>query len=260
MPPVRAPSGAARGGAGRGSSVPDRVRDLAAMSNPPEPQPDASGEPGAQLAPESATPADPAPTPDAQDRPVLAPGRAARANGRLVALLGALALVVAVVDQLTKAWAQGSLDDGHVVDLVGSWLTLQLVYNSGAALSIGTGATWLLTIVVVVVIVAIVRVTRRLRSTGWAVALGLLLGGAVGNLVDRLLRAPSFGRGRVVDFIGYGDWFVGNVADIAIVVGAVLVALLAVLGIGIDGRRSGGAGADRAAAGATGEAHGTEGS
>jgi signal peptidase II len=187
------------------------------MSNPPEAPADAPG-------------ASDAPPPSHQAKPA--------ANVRLVVLLGALALAVAVVDQLTKAWAQNGLSDGHVVHLVGDALTLQLVYNPGAALSIATGMTWLLTIVVVVVIVLIVRATRRLRSKGWAIALGLLLGGAVGNLIDRLLRQPSFGRGRVVDFIGYGDWFVGNVADIAIVVAACLIAILAVLGIGMDGKRA----------------------
>jgi signal peptidase II len=195
------------------------------MSNPIEPPAEAS-----EHAPDAPTPAVHGDGPAHETKP--------SANARLVVLLGALALLVAVVDQVTKAWAQDALSDGHVVDVLGDWLTLQIVYNPGAALSIATGMTWLLTIVVIVVIVMIVRATRRLRSKAWAVALGLLLGGAIGNLVDRLLRQPSFGRGRVVDFIGYGDWFVGNVADIAIVGAAVMIAVLAVLGIGMDGKRT----------------------
>ena len=77
--------------------------------------------------------------------------------------------------------------------------------------------------------------TRRIGSTGWAVALGLLLGGALGNLIDRLFREPSFGRGEVVDFIAYAHVFVGNVADIAIVVAAVVIVLLSIRGVRIDG-------------------------
>jgi signal peptidase II len=97
--------------------------------------------------------------------------------------------------------------------------------------------TWLLTIVVTVVVVFIIRAIGRLGSRGWAVALGLLLGGAVGNLVDRLVREPGFARGHVVDFIDYAGFFVGNVADIAVVSAAVLIALLSLRGIGLDGKR-----------------------
>jgi len=176
------------------------------------------------------------PAPDPDEAPGAAHAARLRPSRRLVVLLAVIAGVVLVVDQLTKAWAQHALRDGKVVDVPGGFFHLRLVYNPGAALSIATGMTWLLTIIVVVVVVFIVRSLRRLRSTGWAVALGLLLGGAVGNLADRLLRAPGVARGYVVDFIGYGDWFVGNVADIAIVVAAVLIALLALRGIGMDGR------------------------
>ncbi len=115
------------------------------------------------------------------------------------------------------------------------------MYNSGAALSIASGMTWVFTVAAVGVSVVIIRVADRLGSRGWALALGLLLGGAVGNLVDRLVRPPGIGTGHVVDFLAYGGWFIGNVADIAIVVAAVLIVLLTLLGIGMDGtaRRSG---------------------
>jgi 23S rRNA pseudouridine1911/1915/1917 synthase len=86
--------------------------------------------------------------------------------------------------------------------------------------------------------VVVVRSARRLGSVGWAVTLGLLLGGALGNLTDRLLRSPGFGRGHVVDFIDYAGLFIGNVADVAIVVAALAVAVQAVRGIGLDGRRT----------------------
>jgi signal peptidase II len=156
----------------------------------------------------------------------------------LVAATGVLAAVVLATDQLTKWWAESALTVGDdPVPLLGELLQLRLIYNSGAALGIGTGMTWLLTIIVVVVVVVIVRMIGRIGSRGWAAALGLLLGGAVGNLVDRLAREPGVARGYVVDFIDYAGFFVGNVADIAIVAAAVLIGVLSVVGIGVDGRR-----------------------
>lgn len=150
-----------------------------------------------------------------------------------------MTVAVLVVDQLTKAWALRSLTPGERTDLVGDLLGLQLVFNPGAALSIATGMTWLLTIVAAVVVVVIVRASRRIGSMLWALALGLLLGGALGNLVDRMFREPGVARGHVVDFIAYADFFVGNVADIAIVLAAVLIVLAVVLGIHLDGTRDG---------------------
>lgn len=156
----------------------------------------------------------------------------------LVVWTGVLAAFVLAADQLTKWWAESALSvDGAPIPLVGELLQLRLIYNPGAALSIASGYTWILTIVVVVVVVFIVRAIGRLGSRGWAVALGLLLGGAVGNLVDRLAREPGFARGHVVDFIDYAGFFVGNVADIAVVSAAVLIALLSLRGIGLDGKR-----------------------
>jgi len=154
-------------------------------------------------------------------------------------LLLLLALVAAAAygtDQLTKALAVARLEPGAPHAVVGHLLQLQLIRNAGAAFSMATGVTWVLTLVALVVVVVVVRSARRLGSTGWAVTLGLLLGGALGNLTDRLLREPGFGRGHVVDFIDYGGLFIGNVADIAIVVAAVAVAVQALRGVGLDGR------------------------
>lgn len=158
---------------------------------------------------------------------------------RLLIAVAVLALVVLVVDQLTKAWAESTLVAGERTALVGDLLGLSLIHNSGAALSTATGMTWLLTIVATAVVVFVVRFARRIGSTGWAVALGLLLGGALGNLVDRFFREPGIARGRVVDFIAYGHVFIGNVADIAIVGAAGLIVILALRGIGLDGSREG---------------------
>lgn len=148
-----------------------------------------------------------------------------------------LTLGVLVVDQVTKVWALGNLLETVRRPLLGDLLGLRLVFNPGAALSIATGMTWVLTIIACVVVVVVVRVSRRLGSTGWAVALGLLLGGALGNLVDRLIREPGFARGHVIDFIAYANVFVGNVADIAIVTAAGLVVVQALRGVRLDGTR-----------------------
>jgi signal peptidase II len=156
---------------------------------------------------------------------------------RLVVTLVVLAAVTLVLDQATKAWALVALDEGVRRQVVGDLLGLQLLFNPGAALGIATGTTWLLTLVAIAVVVVIVRVSRRLGSRGWTVALGLLLGGALGNLTDRMIREPGVARGHVVDFIAYGDLFVGNVADIAIVAAAGLLMLLSLLGVRLDGTR-----------------------
>lgn len=148
-----------------------------------------------------------------------------------------VALLTALADQATKIWALAALTPGEPINLVGDYLRLNLIRNPGAAFSIGNQATWLLTIVAVGVIVVILVSIRRLGHRGWATCLGLLLGGAVGNLIDRFLREPGVGRGHVIDMIDYGGLFIGNVADIAIVGSAVVIAALAWRGIGLDGRR-----------------------
>jgi signal peptidase II len=160
-----------------------------------------------------------------------------RGRRGMVILLVALALGIAGVDQATKYLAEERLTQGVHVPLVGDLLGWQLIYNPGAAFSLATGMTWVFTLITLGVVVVVLRVARRLRSAAWAVALGMLLGGALGNLYDRMLREPGFARGHVVDFINYNGWFVGNVADIAIVLAAVLIALLALLGIEVDGTR-----------------------
>ncbi|MGZ4649692.1 MAG: signal peptidase II [Kineosporiaceae bacterium] len=167
--------------------------------------------------------------------------RAARRPRRgLVAALLLTAATVVLLDQLTKAWAVRTLGDGRTIEVVGSLVQLRLFRNPGAAFSFATGTTWIFTIIATVVSIVIVRISRRLGSVWWAVTLGLLLGGAVGNLLDRLLREPGFARGHVVDFIDLPRLFVFNLADASITVAAVLIAVLGLRGIGIDGRVQGG--------------------
>lgn len=167
---------------------------------------------------------------------------------RWIVVLWCLALGVVVVDQLTKAWAVTALRGAGRIDLLGHWLGLVLVRNPGAAFSFATGQTWVFTAVAVVVTVIVLRVSRRLGSMWWAATLGLVLGGAVGNLIDRLARDPGIFRGHVVDFIDYGGLFVGNVADIAIVGAAAAIMALSAAGFEIDGTRAGEPGEERASA------------
>lgn len=165
------------------------------------------------------------------------PEKSTAQRSRLFAVLGTTAALVLVLDQLTKLWALRALTPGEPTDVVGSLIRLNLIRNPGAAFSIGTGATWVLTLIACGVLVFILVTARRLGSVAWAWALGLLLGGSLGNLSDRLFREPGPGRGHVVDFIDYFGWFIGNVADVAIVGAAGVIAVLATIGIGVDGRR-----------------------
>jgi signal peptidase II len=169
-------------------------------------------------------------------------------------------VAVFVADLISKTIVVATLSDRAPLRLLGGLLTLRELRNSGAAFSIGTSVTVVFTLIALGVIVAILRTARRLRSIPWAVTLGLLLGGATGNLGDRLFRSPGFLRGDVVDWIELPHWPVFNVADASIVCGGVLAVLLAARGISLDGRRHQAARPDSAAAvGQAGEAdgHGT---
>lgn len=154
-----------------------------------------------------------------------------------MALLLAVAACVYALDRLTKSWALANLTPGVPQEFLGDWLRLNLIFNPGAAFSLGTGLTPLFTVMMVLVSLAIVVSWRRLGSWGWAVALGLLLGGAQGNLTDRLTRPPGFGVGHVVDFLQLPYWPVFNIADSSVVSAAVLVALLAVRDVPFSGVR-----------------------
>jgi signal peptidase II len=168
-------------------------------------------------------------------------------------------VAVFVADLVSKTIVVATLSDRAPIRLLGGLLTLRELRNSGAAFSIGTSVTVVFTLIALGVIVAILRTARRLRSIPWAITLGLLLGGATGNLGDRLFRSPGFLRGDVVDWIQLPHWPVFNVADASIVCGGVLAVLLAARGISLDGRRHQAARPDSAAAAgeAGGHGHGT---
>ena len=158
---------------------------------------------------------------------------------RALGLFAWTASVVLLVDLATKVWVVERLGSG-TVRLFGGALLLRQTRNPGAAFSVGSGATVLLTAIALTVAVVIVRAARRLRSLPWAVVLGLLLGGACGNLADRLFRAPGPFRGAVIDWVDVQVWPVFNVADTAIVCGGALALLLSGRGLRLDGSRDGG--------------------
>lgn len=162
-----------------------------------------------------------------------------RVGVRALLLLALLALAVLGLDQLAKALIVANLHEGQVLPLLGPLLELHYVTNSGAAFSFANGFTWIFSIVAVGVIVAIVWFSRRIRSLAWATMFGLVLGGALGNLADRLFRPPAFGVGHVVDFISIGFFpAIFNVADIAITTAMVLFLLLTLRGVGLDGSKA----------------------
>lgn len=153
----------------------------------------------------------------------------------LIRVTVGVAVAVLLLDQLSKFLAVEYLEGRTPVELLGPILRLNFVRNPGAAFSLGAGFTIVFSLIALGVVFVIVRTARTLGSTGWAVALGLLLGGAIGNLIDRLFRDPGLLRGHVVDFLQLPHWPVFNVADSAIVVGAVLMMLLTLRGVSMKG-------------------------
>lgn len=154
-------------------------------------------------------------------------------------LLLSVAAVVLALDLITKVLAVRWLTPGQPVSIVGDTVTWTLVRNSGAAFSMATGYTWVLTLVATGVVIGIIWMGRRLVSPWWALGLGMILGGATGNLIDRFFRSPGPLRGHVVDFFSVGWWPVFNVADPAVVGGAILLVALSLFGFDYDavGRR-----------------------
>ncbi len=154
-------------------------------------------------------------------------------------LLGAVAATVLVTDQLVKNWVVATLPEGETVPVLGGFLQWHFVRNPGAAFSIASGQTWIFTILSVIVVGVIIWQIRRLRSVPWALFLGLLLGGVLGNLTDRLTREPGFPEGHVIDFI-LTPWMmpaIYNIADIGIVSGMILFVLITIFGLSIEGGR-----------------------
>ncbi|HZG97497.1 MAG TPA: signal peptidase II [Nocardioidaceae bacterium] len=155
---------------------------------------------------------------------------------RRVVMFATVAALTIALDVVTKVAAVAFLADREPVVVVPGVLDLTLVRNPGAAFGLGTGQTWLLSAIAIVVVGVVLRMAGRLRDRGWALALGLLLGGAVGNLLDRLFRQPGPMRGHVIDFLQLPNWPVFNLADSAICLAAALVVWRSLRGVELDGR------------------------
>ncbi|HET8589455.1 MAG TPA: signal peptidase II [Nakamurella sp.] len=197
-----------------------------------QPGPPAEEQPGGSVTePSEASAATTAPPSAAPHRP-----------RRKVLLLVGIAVLVLAVDIVTKVIAVATLTPGQSPRILGGLVYFSLFRNSGAAFSMATGMTWILAVIALAVVAFIIRMAPRMRSTPWAVCLGLILGGALGNLTDRIFRAPGVMRGHVVDFISVfgpdAQYFpVFNAADSAITIGGITLVLISLLGIDFDGRR-----------------------
>ena len=154
---------------------------------------------------------------------------------RLWVLFGAVVVAVVALDQASKQWAASNLEGRDPINVLGTFIQFTLHFNPGAAFGTAAGYTVLLSLIAIAVCVGIAFMAKRLRDPIWAISLGLFLGGALGNLIDRVFRDPGFLRGHVVDFINYNGWFVGNVADIALTLAAIMMVVRSWQGVGVDG-------------------------
>ncbi len=156
-------------------------------------------------------------------------------RGRRIAVLFAVAAFAYALDLISKMLVVSRLEGHAPIQVVGDLLELHAIRNPGAAFGFGAAFTVIFTLIAAAVIVVIIRLARKLYSFPWAVALGLLLGGALGNLTDRIFRAPGVFEGEVVDFIAPKGFAVFNLADSAIVCGGILIVLLSFRGLDPDG-------------------------
>ena len=163
-------------------------------------------------------------------------GETARPRGkRRIAVLFAVAAFAYALDLVSKMIVVAKLENHAPIRIIGDWLQFEAIRNAGAAFGFGEAFTVIFTVIAAAVIVVIARLVRKLYSLPWAVALGLLLGGALGNLTDRIFRSPGVFEGRVVDFISPKGFAVFNLADSAIVCGGILIVLLSFKGLDPDG-------------------------
>ncbi|MCW5249318.1 MULTISPECIES: signal peptidase II [unclassified Streptomyces] len=174
-----------------------------------------------------------APGPDA---PAEGAATAPAARGkRRIAVLFTIALVAYLIDLSSKMLVVARLEHHEPIEIIGEWLRFEAIRNAGAAFGFGEAFTVIFTVIAAAVIVVIARLARKLYSLPWAIALGLLLGGALGNLTDRIFRSPGVFEGAVVDFIAPKHFAVFNLADSAIVCGGILIVLLSFRGLDPDG-------------------------
>ena len=162
-----------------------------------------------------------------------APGRSR--GRRRIAVLFVVASFAYALDLISKMLVVAKLEHHAPIEVAGDWLEFNAIRNPGAAFGFGQAFTVIFTVIAAAVIVVIIRLARKLYSTPWAIALGLLLGGALGNLTDRVFRSPGLFEGQVVDFIAPKGFAVFNLADSAIVCGGILIVLLSFRGLDPDG-------------------------
>ncbi|MFI6032630.1 signal peptidase II [Streptomyces sp. NPDC051315] len=154
---------------------------------------------------------------------------------RRIAVLFWVAVIAYALDLVSKMIVVEKLEHQEPIEIIGDWLRFEAIRNAGAAFGFGEAFTVIFTVIAAAVIVVIARLARKLYSLPWAIALGLLLGGALGNLTDRIFRSPGVFEGAVVDFIAPKHFAVFNLADSAIVCGGILIVLLSFRGLDPDG-------------------------
>ncbi|MDF6021662.1 signal peptidase II [Streptomyces sp. JH34] len=186
--------------------------------------PDAEGAEGAQP-----------PQPSEGPVPTGTGGTGGGRGRKKVLVLLVVAVLAYLLDLISKMIVVAKLEHEEPIEIFGDWLKFDAIRNAGAAFGIGEAFTVIFTAIAAVVIVVIVRLARKLYSLPWAIALGLLLGGALGNLTDRVFRAPGVFKGAVVDFIAPAHFAVFNLADSAIVCGGILIVILSFKGLDPDG-------------------------
>ncbi|MCU1576881.1 MAG: signal peptidase [Leifsonia sp.] len=168
------------------------------------------------------------------------PSPRAKVSVRALIVLAIVALCVYVIDQVSKFLVVQNLTPDQEIPVLGQLLQFRFVENPGAAFSIGSGSTWIFSIIGTAVLIFVIWYAPRIRSLAWAVLFGLLLGGLLGNLTDRLVRAPGFGLGHVVDFLQIPLLpAIFNVADVGIVSSMGLFLILTIRGVALDGTRHG---------------------
>ena len=143
--------------------------------------------------------------------------------------IGISAILIVVLDQATKWWAETTLEFREYIPVIGDLLGWRLVYNPGAAFGLASGYTWILTILAAAAVIGLTIFALRVPNVWWGVGVAALLGGAISHLGDRLFRDPGFAVGHIVDFIDYAGFFVGNVADIFLVAGAIYLVLVSLI-------------------------------
>jgi signal peptidase II len=156
---------------------------------------------------------------------------------RPITPIALIASAVVLLDRSSKIWAENSLTQGQSQQVIGEFLQFHLTYNPGAAFSLFTNATWVFTLFSATVATYIIYKAKQITSKLWQIGAGGVLGGAIGNLIDRATNAPGFPNGHVTDFLQLPNWPVFNVADSSVFVSAIFLIIISTRGINYDGSK-----------------------